>query len=1040
MFSHFFIKRPIFAMVISITIIILGLIAMISLPVERYPEVAPPSVTISATYPGADSETVANTVATVIEKEVNGVEGMIYMQSVSGNDGRMDLTVTFESGTDLDMANVLAQNRVTVATSKLPEEVKRLGVTTKKKSTSATAYIAIYSENGEFTDLFLSNYMNIQIRDEIARVAGVGDVMLFGVGDYSIRIWLNPDKLRNLDMNASDVVAAVRAQNMQVAAGQIGEPPVKSDIAFQYTVKVKGRLADPEEFGNIVLRSGSDGQVVRIKDVAKVELGADNYGMTATYKGMPSAVMAVYQIPGANAIAVADGVKAKLKELSAKFPKGLKYDLVYDSTDIIKASLKEVVTTLFITLILVILTVYIFLQNFRATVIPSVTIPVSLVGTFIVMAALGYSINQFTMFGLVLVIGIVVDDAIVVVENATRHLQSGKTPMQAAKDAMTEISGPVIATTLVLLSVFVPTAFMGGITGTLFKQFAVTISIATCFSTLNALTLSPALCAKILRKVDEDKVGPIFGAFNKVLDKTTNSYIGIVKFVIRRAMIGIVLFVVLTVTSIWGLNKLPTGFVPQEDEGFCIVNVQLPNAASQNRIKNFVKESNKIIESVPGVDRYITVTGYSMFDGVAVPNMAFSFVMFKDWDERDESESQDVIISSMNQKFSQLQDGLAFAIATPSLPGLGLSGGFTFMLQDIGGVGMKTLEKVAHSFVTDSSQEPAIQSMNSTFKSDVPQLEVDIDRDSILARGLNMQSVFDTLQVYLGSAYINDFTLYNQTFKVKAQASKEFRATPEDIKKLELRAADGNMIPLASVADVKEVFGPQSITHFNLYPSVKIMGGPNAGYSSGQAMDAVEEMAKSKLGSSLGLAWTELSFQERLATGSTGMIFLLAVVLVYLILAAQYESWTIPISVCMAVPIALAGAVLAVLSRGMDNNVYTQVGIVLLIGLSTKTAILIVEFAMTRHAEGASVFDAAVEAVKLRFRAVLMTAFSFILGVLPLLVATGAGAESRKVLGTVVFGGMMVATVLSLAIVPLIYYLIQTGENKLKKTDTGEKA
>ncbi len=1032
MFSHFFIRRPIFSMVISITIILLGSLAMLSLPVERYPDVAPPSVTVRADYPGADAKTVADTVATVIEKEVNGVEGMIYMQSVCGNNGRMNLTVTFESGTDLDMANVLVQNRVTVATSKLPEEVKRLGVTTKKKSTNASVYLAIYSDDGKFNDLFLSNYLNINIRDEIARVAGVGDVNTFGVGDYSIRIWLNPDKLRNLGMNASDVVAAVREQNMQVAAGQIGEPPVNKDVAFQYTVTVKGRLVEPEEFGDIVLRSGSNGQVVRIRDVARVELGANNYGTTATFKGKPAAVMAVYQIPGANAIQVADGVKAKMKELSEKFPTGLKYDIVYDNTEIIKASLKEVVITLFITLLLVIFTVYVFLQNFRATIIPSVTIPVSLIGTFIAMAGFGYSINQFTLFGLVLVIGIVVDDAIVVVENTSRLLQSGKyTAVEAAKQAMIEISGPVVATTLVLLSVFVPTAFMGGITGTLFKQFAVTISVATCFSTLNALTLSPALCALLLRPVDENKISGVFKAFNSSLEKTTTGYISIVRFAMRKAAIGIILFIAISAVSIWGFGKLPTGFVPQEDEGFCIANIQLPNASSQNRITAFVKKTNKIIENTPGVDRYITVTGYSMLDDVVVPNMAFSFVIFKDWDDRDKSEHQEAIINNLNRSFSQLKGGIVFAFPTPSLPGLGLSGGFTCMLQDRGGVGLATLEKTGNDFIAKTLKDPAVMTMNSTFKSDVPQLKVDVNRDSVLARGLSMKSVFDAMQVYLGSSYINDFTLFNQTFQVKAQADRDFRAEPNDIMNLEFRAPNGMMVPLKSIADIKQIFGPQSITHFNLYPSIKIMGTEAPGYSSGQAMDVVEKNAKS-LPSSISLAWTELSFQQRLAAGSTSAIFLLSVILVYLILAAQYESWTIPIAVCMSVPTALAGAVAAIIMRGMDNNVYTQVGIVLLIGLSTKTAILIVEFAMVQHAEGASVFDAALEAVRLRFRAVMMTAFSFILGVLPLLVATGAGAESRKVLGTVVFGGMIVATLVSMIIVPLIYYVIQSAEDKVK--------
>lgn len=875
--------------------------------------------------------------------------------------------------------------------------------------------------------------VSLKSSTEIARVPGVGDVLVYGVSDYSMRLWLDPDKLSARGLSADDVIAAVREQNMQVAAGQIGEPPVPAGQAYQYTINVKGRLVEPEEFANIVIRADDEGRVLRVRDVARVELGASNYAMKSKLNGKPSATIAVYQVPGANAIEVVDGVKAKLDELSQSFPAGLAYASIFENTDVIKASVREVVSTLFITLILVILTVYVFLQNFRATLVPAATIPVSLIGTFAVLSALGYSINQFTLFGLVLVIGIVVDDAIVVVENCTRLIdEEGLGPKAAAKKTMIEVSGPVIATTLVLLSVFIPTAFMAGITGRLFKQFAVTISVATCFSTLNALTLSPALCGVVLRRTPEGagRKG-FFGLFNRSMDRTRTGYERIVKTALRRTVVGGGLFAVLAVLAFLGLGRLPSGFVPQEDEGYCMASIMLPDAASQERTEAFMEQVEQVVEQTPGVRDQMSVVGFSMLDGASSANAGFVLITFENWDDRTAAEHQSKILESLNRRLSQLQDGIAMVFPIPSLPGVGMSGGLTMMLQDRGGVGLSALQQTAQEFMNDGNAQSGLTGMYSTFRANVPQLFIDMDREQILAKNVSMSSVFNGLQYYLGSVYINDFTLYNRIFQVKAQAKPEFRADAEQINRIEIRNRDGEMLPLGAVVRVEESLGPQVVNRYNMYPSAKIMGQPAEGYSSGEAMTIVENMADQKLSSSMGMEWADLSYQEKAAQGSSNIIYILAVILVYLVLAAQYESWSIPLSVCLSVPTALLGAVVALMVGRMDNNVYAQVGIVLLIGLCTKTAILIVEFAKGQRDGGKSPHDAAMAAARLRFRAVLMTAFSFILGVLPLLMASGAGAESRKVLGATVFGGMLVATVASLIAVPMLYYIIQTAKEKI---------
>jgi HAE1 family hydrophobic/amphiphilic exporter-1 len=1034
MFSHFFIRRPIFATVISIVIVIGGLVALFALPVARYPDLAPPTVQISTVYPGADARTVSETVATPIEQEINGVENMLYMSSISANDGTMNLTVTFEPGTDLDIANVLTQNRVSKAEARLPEEVKRQGVTVAKQSTDVVMYLAFTSPDGTYDDKYLSNFVWQRVRDEIARVDGVGDAAVYGVGQFSMRIWLNPDSLRSYNLAANDVVNAIRQQSVQVAGGRIGGAPAPENTAFEFTVNVQGRLSQVSEFENIVVKTSDDGSLLRVKDVARVELGSDLYSFAASFNGEPAAGMAIYQIPGSNIMEVADGVKATLERLAKSFPKGVQYNIIYDNTDIVKASIKSVVVTLLQALVLVVLTVYIFLQNIRATIIPAITIPVALIGTFAVLLALGFSLNQLTLFGLVLVIGIVVDDAIVVVENTTRWIEEGFSPKEAAEKAMTEVAGPVIATTLVLLAVFVPTIFMGGITGTLFTQFAVTISVATVFSSINALTLSPALAALLLRKQKREPRG-FFKAFNATLEKTTNAYLGVTRFAIRRAFIAVLLFAGLSAAAIMGLGSLNTGFVPQEDEGYCIISAQLPDGASLQRTNTTLEEINAIVGDIPEIESYLTIAGYSPIDISAASNAGFVVATFKPWGERTKPDQQQgAIIAKLNKRFAEVQDAQVFSFPMPSLPGVGTSGGFTFMLQDRTGSSLEALQAAAQDVIEDGNAQSGLTGLNSTFRASIPQLLVDIDREQVMRSGTSMQSVFDTLQVYLGSAYVNDFTYLGRIFKVSAQADADFRDKPESIQRLEIRGATGDMIPLGSLASVEDAYGPQSVTRFNLYPSAKVLGGAAPGYSSGQALKIMEDMAEKK---KIDFQWAELSYQEKKAAegGGTSVIFLFAILMVYLVLAAQYESWSIPISVVLSVPTALLGAVIAVMARGMDNNVYTQIGIVLLIGLSTKSAILIVEFAKVQREEGKSIADAALDATRLRFRAVLMTAFSFIFGVIPLLIATGAGAESQKVIGTSVFGGMIVATLVSLAAVPMLYYVVQRLSEGWKSSD-----
>ncbi len=1040
MFSRFFIDRPIFASVISIVIVIAGLVTMRTLPIAQYPEISPPTVQVTANYPGANAEVVAETVAQPIEEQVNGVEDMLYMSSTSSNTGSYTLTVTFEVGTDLDMAAVLVQNRVAIAEPTLPEEVKRLGVSTKKQSTNILLIASLFAPDEAYDTLYLSNYATLRIKDELARIDGVGDVRLFGARDYSMRIWLDADRLKARQLTTSDVVAALKEQNVQVAAGMVGQDPAPSGQSFQYTVTTLGRLNNVEQFGEIIVKNAPGGRLTRVSDVARIELGAKNYGERTQYKGKPSVAIGIYQLPGANALDVADQVQAKLAHLSKDFPAGMAYHVPFNTTTFVDTAIEEVVQTLLIAVLLVFITIFVFLQDWRATLIPALTIPVSLIGTFAVMAALGIGINLVSLFGIVLAIGIVVDDAIVVVENAVRNINElGLSAREATIRAMHEVTGPVIATTLVMLAVFVPTAFLGGITGQLYRQFALTISAATVFSSVNALTLSPALCALVLRPTRVSNKG-FFRLFNNSFDYTRNIYARLLSVLIRRAALTLICFLILAGGAFWGFSRLPTGFVPAEDQGYAFVSIQLPDAASVERTAEVVEEINRRFAKMEGVRDWVSIIGFSLIDMAPSSNMATVWVVFDPWQERSAPHlKQDALVGRMWQEFADIQEARIFAFVPPAIRGLGFAGGFLMELQDRGGAGLDTLQQVAGGVIQAANGQSQLQRVYSTFRANVPQLYADVDRTQAKTLDIPLNNVFDTLQAYLGSVYVNDFNKFGRTYQVKVQADAAFRSSPEDIRRLEVRNNRGQMIPLGSVVDIDEAVGPQLVKRYNMYPSATINGRAGPGSSSGEALALMEQLADSNLPASFGYEWTGMSYQEKITSSQTLLIFLLAVTFVYLVLCAQYESWSSPLMVILSVPLALLGTVGAVMIRGMDVNVYTQIGIVLLIALASKTSILIVEFAKSKREAGEGIVEASTGAAALRFRPVLMTAFTFILGVAPLVVASGAGSASRQALGTAVFGGMIAATLLLLIFVPVFYVVIQRASENLRARWKGQK-
>ncbi len=1027
MLPRFFIHRPVFALVLSIVVTLLGAVAIPVLPVEETPDVTPPTVSVRAVWPGASAPVVAENVAVPIEQRINGVDDMLYLSSTSADDGSMAVTVTFEVGVDVDMATVLVQNRVAAADPLLPEEAKRQGITTTKQSTNMVQMVSLVSPGGRYDDIYISNYINLNVTDVLSRVPGVASVQVFGARDYGMRVWLDPARLKARGLTTTDVVAAIRSQNVQVAAGQIGAPPTPSGQSFQYTVNAAGRLSEVAEFENLILRV-DDGAILRLRDVARVELGAQNYATSMRLNGQPSVALAIYQLPGANALAVADGVEAAMATLAESFPDGLEHRIAYDATGAITASIEEVVVTLLIAVLLVIGTVYLFLQDLRTTLIPAVTIPVSLLGTFGVMLALGLSINTLTLFGLVLAIGIVVDDAIVVVENTMRLIDTeGLSAKAAAARAMEQVTGPVVATTLVLLAVFVPIAMMGGITGRLYAQFALTISTATVLSSFNALTLSPALCALLLRPTPAGR-GALFRWFNRGLDRATTLYAGVVAGLVRRVAVAMAVFAGLLAAGWLGFASVPGGFVPDEDKGTVFVHVQLPDSASLERTEAVLdRVTGMLTTAVPGVRDVVTIGGFSLLTGLNASNTGAAIAVLDDWSRRNEPALHAAAIAErVSGLLFQMQEAVAFGFTPPPITGLGNAAGFEFVLQDRGGLGPQQLQTFADDLAAAANGHPVLARVNSGFRANVPQLDLDVDRTKTQTLGVALDDVFGTLQAYLGSAYVNDFSRFGRTYRVMIQADAPFRRRIDDIRALDVRDAEGNMIPLGTLLAVRDTVGPQAVTRYNLFPSATITGSPRPGFSAGEARQAMETLAARLLPPSMGFEWTGTTYQQIAAGNQAPLLFALAFVLVFLFLAAQYESWLIPVAVVLAIPFSLIGAFGGTLLRAYDNNVYTQIGLVLLIGLSAKTAILVVEFAkQLREQEGRTTLDAAVEAARLRFRAVLMTAVSFILGVLPLLVADGAGAASRRALGTAVFSGMAAATLPGVIFIPVFYVLVQ---------------
>ncbi len=1046
MFSRYFIDRPILASVPSIIITLAGLAAVYSLPVAQYPEITPPTVRVSCFYPGANAQVVADTVAAPIEQEVNGVEGMLYMSSSCGNDGSYQLAVTFEVGSDLNMAQVLVQNRVALALPKLPDVVKQIGVSTMKRSPDLMLIVNLVSPSGRYGQLYLSNYALIHVRDELARIDGVGDAMLFGQRDYSMRVWLDPAKLVARSMTAGDVVKALREQNVQVAAGQLGQEPAAPGVDFQYVMTTLGRLTEPEQFEQIVVKSGDRGQITRLCDVARVELGARNEDVNNYLDGIPTANLGIFQLPGSNALDTAKRVKDKMKQLAERFPEGVEYRICYDTTPFISESIHEVFNTLRDAVILVALVVLVFLQNWRSALIPLVAVPVAIVGTFAAMAVMGFSLNTLSLFGLVLAIGIVVDDAIVVVEATEHHIEQGLSPRAAAHQAMSEVSAPVIAIGLVLASVFLPCVFITGITGQFFRQFALTIAVSTILSALNSLTLSPALCALLLRERHRHRdplswmlnfaLGWFFRLFNKGFSLVTSGYLWGVAKLIRVSLLVLAVYGGLLYLTVWSFERMPTGFIPNQDQGYMFVVVQLPDSASLERTDRVMARCDEIIRGTKGVAHTIRIAGQSFVLGVNGSHVGTMFVVLDPFEaRRAPGLSADALLASLRARLGQeIEEARVGVFGAPPVRGLGSTGGFKIMVENLEVDDPRTLQEQTDQLVALGNQEPGLVGLFSVFSANTPQLFVDVDRTKCKALGVNLSDVFDTLQIQLGGLYVNDFNLFGRTFQVNVQADIPYRMQPDDMRRLQVRNREGDMVPLSTVAAIRNRSGPFAINRYNMHPAAAISGSSLPDMSSGDVIAAVERLARNNLPSSMGFEWTELMYLQLIAGSTTAFVFGGAVALVFLVLAGQYESWSLPLAVILVVPMCILCSVAGVALAGMDINVFTQIGFVVLVGLASKNAILIVEFAKSKRESGMARREATLAACQLRLRPIMMTSFAFILGVVPLVISSGAGAEMRRTLGTAVFAGMLGVTAFGIFLTPVFYYVIQWfGDRRLAR-------
>ncbi|MGB2063706.1 Efflux pump membrane transporter BepE [Marinomonas gallaica] len=1041
-FSHFFISRPIFAAMLSLLILIGGGISLFQLPVSEYPEVVPPTVVVTANYPGANPKVIAETVAAPLEQEMNGVENMLYMFSQATSDGRMTLTLTFALGTDLDRAQVQVQNRVSSALPRLPEEVQRLGVVAEKSSPNLTMVVHLFSPKGDQDISYLSNYADIYIKDALARLPGVGDVRMFGGGKYSMRLWLDPDELASRGLIPSDVVQAVRAQNQQVAAGSLGAQPVALDSEFQILLNVKGRLESIEEFENIIVQVGSNGAMTRLKDVARIELGQDSYSLRALLSGQTAVAIPIFQRPGSNAIELSNQVRAQMEELAKRFPQGVEYDIAYDPTVFVRGSIDAVINTLLEAIVLVVIVVILFLQTWRASVIPLIAVPVSLVGTFAVMQWLGVSINTLSLFGLVLAIGIVVDDAIVVVENVERNIENGLSPVAATRQAMSEVTGPIIAIALVLCAVFIPTAFIQGLSGQFYKQFALTITISTLISAFNSLTLSPALSALLLRSHDAKPdaltrvMNAMFGRwlfapFNRLFERGGRAYEKGVKKLIRLGVVVGVVYIGLLGSTIKLFDAVPGGFIPSQDKQYLVAIAQLPDAASLDRTEAVVREMEQIALATPGVLQTVSFPGLSVNGFTNSSNSAIVFVTLEDFEKRKTPElSAGAIAGQLNGRFSTIDEAFVAIFPPPPILGLGSTGGFKLQIEDRASLGFDALFANLQKVMNAAYQEPALTGVFSSFRIQVPQMDIEVDREQALLQGIPLDQVFETLQIYLGSAYVNDFNLFGKTYQVNAQAEAEHRVDPEQILRLKVRNKVGTMVPLGSILTVESAIGPDRVMHYNGYPTAELNGNPAPGYSSDQAQEAIERILSEQLDKGMAFEWTEVTYQQILAGNTMVYIFPLVVLLVFMVLAAQYESLTLPLAIILIVPMTILSALFGVWLMGGDNNIFTSVALIVLVALASKNAILMVEFARDKRHQGESRLEAILSACRLRLRPILMTSIAFTAGVVPLVLATGAGAEMRQAMGIAVFSGMIGVTIFGLLFTPVFYMAMTALERK----------